>query len=419
MPAAKYIFSAFFSLLITTLCAQYVTYHSDVKPIIEKNCKGCHRPGNIGPMPLTNYEEVSAYGEMIRYVVTSRLMPPWYADTSYRHFKNERILTREEVQTINDWVDGGLKEGAMPYGLVISESVGVTVLPRDPDLVISMAQPFEQFGIYMDQYQAFVIPTGLKEDKWIEGIEFVPGNQKIVRHATVSVSGEGDFDSLDRWDPRYGYFSFGGIGGKASQPYWYTWSPNQEWTFFEEGQAKYLPKNSDLIFHLHYGPTGKPLTDQSEIRLWFTDEKVRQRVVTETLIGPENLTADSFYIPPSEKKIFHAQHVLKEPIRLLSLTPQANLLCRSWEIFAKLPNEREPARLLKINDWNFNWKETYHLEEPLFLPSGTVIHAMALYDNTLDNPCNPSDKPIPVGLGAHLFSELFYVHFEYIAGAMR
>ena len=97
----------------------------------------------------------------------------------------------------------------------------------------------------------------------------------------------------------------------------------------------------------------------------------------------------------------------------MSMTPQANLLCRSWEVFAKVPGQRIPVKLLKINDWNFNWKQTFHLESPLTLPAGTVIHAMAKYDNTLDNPCNPADKPVPVKAGAHLFSELFYVHFEY------
>jgi hypothetical protein len=49
------------------------------------------------------------------------------------------------------------------------------------------------------------------------------------------------------------------------------------------------------------------------------------------------------------------------------------------------------------------------------LPKGTVLHALAQYDTTLDNPCNPSDKPVAVSWGAHLFSELFYVHFEFTA----
>ena len=413
MQRSKAALFFFFLVLNAVAHSQYLTYRSDVKPIIEKHCTGCHAKGQIGPMPLTNYEEVSSYGNMIKYVTGSRLMPPWYADPSYRHFKNERVLTEEEIQTISDWVDGDMKEGAEPYGRIISSTAGVTVMPRDPDLIISMRQPFEQYGIYMDQYQVFVLSSGLTEDKWIEGIEFAPGNTKIVRHASISVSEPEKFDSLDRWDPRYGYFSFGGIGKEADQPFWYTWSPKQEATFYKEGQGKFLPAGSELIVHIHYGPTGVPLRDQSEVRLWFSEKKVKIPITTAPLINPSTITNDSFYIEPNEKKIFHAQYVLPQDIHLMSMTPQANLLCRSWEIFAKVPGQRLPVKLLKINDWNFNWKQTFHLESPLTLPAGTVIHAMAKYDNTLDNPCNPADKPVPVKAGAHLFSELFYVHFEY------
>ena len=34
--------------------ASGVTYTKDVAPILQKNCMTCHRPGNIGPMPLTS-----------------------------------------------------------------------------------------------------------------------------------------------------------------------------------------------------------------------------------------------------------------------------------------------------------------------------------------------------------------------------
>jgi hypothetical protein len=27
-----------------------VTFYKDVLPILQKNCQGCHRPGNIAPM---------------------------------------------------------------------------------------------------------------------------------------------------------------------------------------------------------------------------------------------------------------------------------------------------------------------------------------------------------------------------------
>lgn len=410
-------FIAFFCFILSFAVAQSqeLTYNSDIKPIIERNCISCHQPNEVGPMPLTNYEEVVAYGKMIQYVTTSRLMPPWYADPAYNHFKNERVLSGEEIQKINDWVSGDMKEGAMPYGLAVSSSVKVTVLPREPDLIIPMQESFEQFGIYMDQYQVFVLQTDLTEDVWLEGIEFIPGNKKIVRHASISLAPEGTFDSLDKWDPRYGYFSFGGIGKTTDLPYWYTWSPQQEASFYKEGTGKLLPKGSEFIVHIHYGPTGKPVNDSSQIRLYFARENINKQIVTAPLINPYNLTGDSLFIDANVKKVFHASYTLPYEIELFSITPQANLINRTWEIYAEIPDQPESIRLLKIKDWNINWKQTYHLTKPLSLPAGTIIHTLALYDNTTDNLCNPLDKPVPIKPGAHLFNELFLVHFEFIA----
>ena len=385
----------------------------DIKPILDKNCILCHQPGDIGAMPLTNYEEVSTYGAMIQYVTSSKLMPPWYADVGYSHFSNEKKLSETDIQKISDWVSND-----MPLGDTVNVDIGDTEVPmevdqRVPDLVISMSEPFEQYGIYMDQYQVFVLPTHLAGDTWIERIEFVPGNKKIVRFAEISIEDSDGFDSLDCWDPRYGYYSFGGLGKTPDAPFWYTWSPQQKPTFYTEGSAKFLPKDARLIVHIHYGPTGRPQTDSSSIRLYFADKKTKQPIATIPLINPHTLLGDSLFIPANTKKTFHATYTLPYEIQLMSLMPQANLFCRSWEVYAILPGRREPLKLLKIKDWNINWKQTYHLAEPEILPKGTVLHAIAEYDSTLDNPCNPSDKPVSVSWGAHLFRELFYVHFEF------
>ncbi len=32
------------------------TFYRDVLPILENHCQSCHRPGEIGPMPLLTYE---------------------------------------------------------------------------------------------------------------------------------------------------------------------------------------------------------------------------------------------------------------------------------------------------------------------------------------------------------------------------
>lgn len=368
-------------------------------------------------MPLTTYDEVSAYGRMIQYVTTTKLMPPWYADPSYAHFSNERILSENQIKRISDWVSSGMVPGQEQDEPTNAVENNQDRIIRKPNLVISMSEAFEQYGVYLDQYQVFVLPTNLAEDTWIEGIEFVPGNKKIVRFASISVEPSDKFDTLDRWDPRYGYFSFGGLGKTPEEPFWYTWSPQQKTTFTADGAARFLPKGSKFMLHIHYGPTGRPQKDSSAIQLYFAANSPVKRMMTAPLINPYVLTSDSLFIPPDVKKVFHASYTLPYDITLSDLTPQANLLCRSWEVYAKIPGNAAPQKLLKIKEWNVNWKQTYHLETPVVLPKGTVIHALAHYDNTPDNPCNPSEKPVPFAWGAHLFSEMFFVHFGFSAVA--
>ncbi|MEO6131609.1 MAG: hypothetical protein ABIQ02_07160 [Saprospiraceae bacterium] len=414
MQTRSYLFLVFHLLFLTRVYTQEITYHHDIKPILQKNCVHCHQAAEIGPMPLTTYEEVAPYGKMLQYVTSIKLMPPGYADPQYNHFANEQALSQEEINLIEAWVSSNMKEG-------INSMQNLTALIkkdpaiRAPDLVIPMKESFEQYGIYLEQYQAFVLSTHLKEDTWIDGIEFVPGNKKIVRSAIISVETSDKFVALDAWDPRYGFNVFGGLGLVPDQPFWYTWSLQQGATYFSEGSAKFLPKNSKLILHIQYGPTGRPLKDSSFVKLYFSKNKSNRQISTAPLINPYCLVNDSLFIPANTKKMFHASYTLPYTMEILSLTPQANLICRSWEVYAIAPGKPDPIKLLKIKDWNLNWRQTYHLTSPIVLPKGTVIHALASYDNTSDNLCNPSEQPVNIPWGPYVFNEMFFVHFEYLS----
>jgi hypothetical protein len=83
------------------------TFSKDVLPILQKDCQGCHRPGQIAPMSLLTYEEARPWARNIKTKVESRQMPPWFADPQYGHFLNDRSLKKSEIDTIVKWVDAG------------------------------------------------------------------------------------------------------------------------------------------------------------------------------------------------------------------------------------------------------------------------------------------------------------------------
>src|ERR1043165_9201942 len=91
--------------------AASVTFHKDVEPILQKNCQGCHRPGQIAPMSLLTYSSARPWARSIKNAVANRTMPPWFADPN-THVLNDRRLNQGDVDTIVRWVDQGAPEGS-------------------------------------------------------------------------------------------------------------------------------------------------------------------------------------------------------------------------------------------------------------------------------------------------------------------
>ena len=74
-------------VLATALsAAESPTFYKDVLPVLQNRCQECHRPGEIGPMPLQTYEQARPWAKAIKAAVAGRKMPPWFADPRYGHF---------------------------------------------------------------------------------------------------------------------------------------------------------------------------------------------------------------------------------------------------------------------------------------------------------------------------------------------
>jgi hypothetical protein len=69
--------------------------------------------------------------------------------------------------------------------------------------------------------------------------------------------------------------------------------------------------------------------------------------------------------------------------------------------------------LLDVPGYDFNWQHRYELAEPKRLPAGTVVRCAAVYDNSADNPNNPSpDATVRAGL--QNADEMFNAYFDVV-----
>ena len=90
-----------------------ITYADHVAQIITDNCVVCHREGGVGPMQLTNFEQVRPWAPLIQYRVENREMPPYAYDhgIGIQDLQGDWRLEQSEIDTITAWVQQGAQEG--------------------------------------------------------------------------------------------------------------------------------------------------------------------------------------------------------------------------------------------------------------------------------------------------------------------
>ena len=137
------------------------TFTKDVAPILYKSCAGCHRPGEMAPMSLLDYQSARPWAKSIREAVLLRKMPPWFADASIGHFANDPRLSAEELETIKAWVDSGAPEGKaedLPPKPTFNDGWQL----GQPDIVFDIGEDFT-VPPGNDVYQYFTVPTNFTE----------------------------------------------------------------------------------------------------------------------------------------------------------------------------------------------------------------------------------------------------------------
>jgi len=164
--------------------AKEVTFNRDVAPILFKNCVVCHRPNDMAPMSLMDYPDAKMWARPIRDAVVQRKMPPWHADPKVGDFSNDPRLSDQDIATIDAWVRTGAREGDpkdLPTVPVFAQGWHIK-----PDVVLTIPE-FTVKGNSMDDYEYIYVPTNFMEDRWVQAAEVMPGDRRVVHHATVSV----------------------------------------------------------------------------------------------------------------------------------------------------------------------------------------------------------------------------------------
>lgn len=84
------------------------TWARDIAPILYQNCVECHRPDQVAPFPMLQYEDAAKRAKFLARVTKIGFMPPWSPSGPQGVFLGERGLSEDEIRLIDRWAEGGL-----------------------------------------------------------------------------------------------------------------------------------------------------------------------------------------------------------------------------------------------------------------------------------------------------------------------
>jgi hypothetical protein len=360
-------------------------FYKDVLPVLQEHCQGCHRAGEIGPMPLMTYKDVRPYAAAIREALQTRKMPPWGAQSATLTFANDPSLSDHERQTIIDWVAAKAPEGdpaAAPAPKAFTDGWNI----GKPDVVFEMPTPYKVPESGTVEYTYIVLPMNFKEDKWVQLAEIRPTARQVVHHIIAYIRAP-DSPWLADAKPGVPYVPKEPFDQRSQPKGWgaflVSYVPGGKPDQLAPNQGKLIRAGSDLVLEVHYTTNGKQALDQTKLGISFAKQTPTERVMTIAASDGE------FVIPPGNSNYpVAADQSFYGDAKIISFHPHMHLRGKSMRYdLVSASGARTP--LVDVPHYDFKWQQAYVPAQPVIVQAGSKIECFATYDNSPNNPWNP------------------------------
>jgi len=395
------------AILVTVSAANAAdkpTFNKDVLPILQKNCQSCHRPDQIAPMSLLTYKEARPWAKAIKNAVLTKRMPPWFADSQYSHFGNDRTLAQADIDTIVSWVDSGAQEGDA------KDAPPPVQWPEKgwqikPDIIVDLPE-FKVPATGVVEWTDITIPGPFKQDTWISSMEILPDNPQVIHH--IGVLFKQHTPDVVYYKPEWSVIPRDESGSafprpKGAAPRIAGSSAQRVGTFTVEasyvpgisafdyrqfGAGKLVPANTDIVLSMHYTPNGKEVIDHSKLGITLAKKVPDRRYMTFSISSPND--ADSFAIPPhaANWESPPAVGIFEADCEMVWMQPHMHIRGKDMTYTLEYPDGRKET-ILSVPRYDFNWQLGYDLARPIKIPKGTRLVAYAHFDNSANNKFNP------------------------------
>jgi hypothetical protein len=343
-----------------------VTFTKEVARIFQRSCWSCHSAGKYkADIPLTTYEEARPWAKAIKEEVLEKRMPPYQAVKGYGSFQHDYILPQRDVELLVSWVEGGAPKGDVKNYPKIQNGWAL----GQPDLILQPEREAKLANEGEEEVLCFSLPTGLKQARWLNAIDFQPGNGAVVYRATFTLE--------SKTAPACKFT-------EVAEDLLGTWQPGQAPLQFPAGTARALPASARISLTIHYRNNSEAASDRSQLALYFAKEAAPKPVRSVVLTAAATLPVKD------ELQQIKATHELLAPAQAVSVRPLLYPFGKSIEVTAHRPDGTVEV-LIWAKDYRYAWQPSYVFKKPVALPRGTRIEVTAYLDNSDGNPNNPND----------------------------
>jgi tetratricopeptide (TPR) repeat protein len=357
---------------------------AEAGPVLARYCGECHQPGGAGPFSVLDYASARLHATQIAEAMTRGVMPPWKGSSEFGAFVNQPRPSDGEIALIRRWVEAGSEEGRPRVAR--HPATDGWRLGR-PDLVVTLSEPYMLRADGVDVFRIFAIPVRISSSRFVRGLEFRPGNARVVHHANIRIDRTAVSFERDAAEPGPGYDGLLARTALFPSGHFLGWTPGQVAPLVPESLAWRLDPGSYIVVQLHMQPSGKVEPVQPSIGLFFGNDAPR-RTPAMLRLGRQNID-----IPPGESAYTVADsYTLPVDAEIQSVQPHAHYRARHLRGTVVLP-DGSTRTLIGIDDWDFRWQHLYRFERPFWVPAGTKLTMTYLFDNSAANPRNPRVPP--------------------------
>ena len=343
-------------------------YNEHLFPIFRDRCGGCHIQGGIAPMSLVDYQQAFPWAQSIREEVLNLRMPPWQAEDGFGSFLNGHALSAKEMDMILEWSSGGYPRGPRDKIPIVPE-LSIDWSFGKPSIELKLPEPYFIERNTDEIVRYFIILNNSDRERWIEGIDFKPGAQSLVRGISLFVDTSGLARSLDKNDASSGFSEEEGQSFPTTPPI-AIWRPGQS-PLAKRGVGYYLSQGSDLVLRVHYKKTwltqGYEFFDQTRVGLYFSE--ISDQISSVVVTSPENLQGNEVSF----------DYEVKDDITLLALFPEILSDSSMLKVEVTMPNGLH-VPLLWLRRPDLEWPTRFWLDKPVVIRTGSLIKVTALLD---------------------------------------